>query len=149
MAMRMRSTETMIVAQPSSAENWYTTSFGVSLPLSLTQYLSMGSQDPSYFHIPSHLTKLKLARMHILPTSERMGKADRLLTEAKQLLEDYEGSIGLEERRTAEGLLAFTGDFQVGLEDKGIFGRHKQAQEYLERAQETHKMIEQLIFGLY
>jgi len=109
----------------------------------------MGSQDPSYFHIPSHLTKLKLARMHILPTSERMGKADRLLTEAKQLLEDYEGSIGLEERRTAEGLLAFTGDFQVGLEDKGIFGRHKQAQEYLERAQETHKMIEQLIFGLY
>jgi hypothetical protein len=35
-----------------------------------------------------------------------------------------------------------TGDFQAGLEDKGIFGRHKQAQEYLERAQETHKMIE-------
>ena len=43
--------------------------------------------------------------MRILPTSERVGKADRLLTEAKQLLEDYEGSIGLEERRTAEGLL--------------------------------------------
>jgi hypothetical protein len=35
-----------------------------------------------------------------------------------------------------------TCDFQAGLEDKGIFGRHKQAQEYLERAQETHKMIE-------
>jgi len=87
--------------------------------------------------------------MCILPTSERVGKANKLVTKAKQLLEDYEGSIGLEERRTAEGLLAFTGDFQAGLEDKGIFGRHKQAQEYLERAQETHKMIEQLIFGLY
>ena len=35
-----------------------------------------------------------------------------------------------------------TGDFQVGLESKGIFGRRKQAQEYLEKAQETHKMIE-------
>lgn len=35
-----------------------------------------------------------------------------------------------------------TGDFQAGLEDKGIFGRHKQAQEYLERAQETRKRIE-------
>jgi len=80
--------------------------------------------------------------MCILPTSERVGKANKLVTKAKQLLEDYEGSIGLEERRTAEGLLAFTGDFQAGLEDKGIFGRHKQAQEYLERAQETHKMIE-------
>jgi hypothetical protein len=44
--------------------------------------------------------------MRILPTSERVGKADRLLTEAKQLLEDCEGFIGLEERRTAEGLLA-------------------------------------------
>ena len=66
----------------------------------------MGSQDPSSFHIPSHITKLKLACMCILPTSERVGKADRLLTEAKQLLEDNEGSIGLEERRTAEGLLA-------------------------------------------
>lgn len=87
--------------------------------------------------------------MCILPTSERVGKADRLLTEAKQLLENYGGSIGLEERKTAEGLLAFTGDFQADLEDKGIFGRYKHAQEYLERAQETHKMIEQLIFGLY
>ncbi|KAI0274571.1 hypothetical protein BGY98DRAFT_1098869 [Russula aff. rugulosa BPL654] len=80
--------------------------------------------------------------MRILPTSERVGKADRLLTEAKQLLEDYEGSIGLDERRTAEGLLEITGDFQAGLEGKGIFGRRKQAQEYLEKAQETHKMIE-------
>jgi len=35
-----------------------------------------------------------------------------------------------------------TGDFKAGLEDKGIFGHYKQAQEYLERAQETHKMIE-------
>jgi hypothetical protein len=43
--------------------------------------------------------------MRILPTSERVGKANRLLMEAKQLLEDYDGSIGLEERRTAEGLL--------------------------------------------
>ena len=44
--------------------------------------------------------------MCILSTSERVEKADKLLTKAKQLLEDYEGSIGLEERRTAEGLLA-------------------------------------------
>lgn len=43
--------------------------------------------------------------MRILPISERVGKADRLLTETKQLLEDSEGSIGLDERRTAEGLL--------------------------------------------
>jgi hypothetical protein len=35
-----------------------------------------------------------------------------------------------------------TGDFQADLKDKGIFSRHKHAQEYLERAQETHKMIE-------
>jgi hypothetical protein len=35
-----------------------------------------------------------------------------------------------------------TGDFQAGLEDKGIFGRYKQAQAYLERAQETHKIVE-------
>ena len=61
--MRMRSTETMMVVQPSSAENKYTTytgasnfschdyrflrwtsQFGVLLPLSLTQYLSTGSQ---------------------------------------------------------------------------------------------------------
>ena len=34
------------------------------------------------------------------------------------------------------------GDFQAGLDERGIFGRHKQAQEYLERAQQTHKMIE-------
>ena len=66
----------------------------------------MGSQAPSLFRIPSHITKLKLTSMCILPTSERVGKADRLLTEAKQLLEDYESSMGLEERRTAEGLLA-------------------------------------------
>ena len=65
----------------------------------------MGSKDPSQFDIPSHITKLKSASMRILTTSERVGKADRLLTEAKQLLEDYEGSIGSEERRTAEGLL--------------------------------------------
>ena len=44
--------------------------------------------------------------MCILPTSERVGKANRLLTEAKQLLEDHKGSIGLDERQTAEGLLA-------------------------------------------
>jgi hypothetical protein len=78
----------------------------VSLPLSLTQYLSMGSQDPSYSDIPSHITKLKLANMHFLLTSEQVGRAERLLAEARQLLEDHEDSIGLEERRTAEGLLA-------------------------------------------
>ena len=59
-----------------------------------------------YFDLPSHITELKLVNMRILPTSERMGRADRLLTEAKQLLEDYEGSIGLDERMTAEGMLA-------------------------------------------
>lgn len=66
----------------------------------------MGSQDPSYSDIPSHLTKLELASMHIPLTSERVERADRLITEAKQLLEDHEDSMGLEERRTAEGLLA-------------------------------------------
>ena len=55
---------------------------------------------------PPTFKKPNLARMCILSTSERVGKADKLLTKAKQLLEDYEGSIGLEERKTAEGLLA-------------------------------------------
>jgi len=41
-----------------------------------------------------------------------------------------------------------TGDLQAGLEDKGIFSRHKQAQEYLERAQETRKMIEVQVAAL-
>jgi hypothetical protein len=44
--------------------------------------------------------------MRILFTSERVGRADRLLKEAKRLLEDYEDSIGLDERMTGEGLLA-------------------------------------------
>ncbi len=43
--------------------------------------------------------------MHIQLTSERVEKADRLLREAKRLLEEHDSSIGLEERRMAEGLL--------------------------------------------
>ena len=33
-------------------------------------------------------------------------------------------------------------DCRVGVEDKGVIGRHKQAQVYLDKAQETHKKIE-------
>lgn len=35
-----------------------------------------------------------------------------------------------------------TRDFRVGLEAKCVIGRHRQAQAYLDKAQETHKRIE-------
>jgi len=35
-----------------------------------------------------------------------------------------------------------TRDFRVGVEDKCVFARRRQAQAYLDKAQETHKRVE-------
>jgi hypothetical protein len=43
--------------------------------------------------------------LHILPTSERVGKANTLLTEAKQNLEEHGSTMELGSYQMAEGLL--------------------------------------------
>jgi hypothetical protein len=57
--------------------------------------------------VPSYSTPRTMAfiNAHILHTSERVGKADMLLQEAEQSLEEYGSTIGSENRKMAEGLL--------------------------------------------
>ena len=55
---------------------------------------------------------MKFIDLHILPTSESVGKANTLLTEAKQNLEEYGSTMGLGNYQIAEGLLAmYVADF--------------------------------------
>jgi len=78
-------------------------------------------------------------------TSERLGKADALLNKACLLLEEYRGVIGSENYAFAQGLVEVTRDFRVGLETKNVFSRYRQTQLYLDKAQETYKLIENFV----
>ena len=49
---------------------------------------------------------MEFINVHILHTSERVGKADILLQEAEQSLEEYGSTIDSDNRKMAEGLLA-------------------------------------------
>jgi hypothetical protein len=49
---------------------------------------------------------MKFIDLHILPTSESVGKANVLLTEAKQNLEEYGSTMDPGNYQMAEGLLA-------------------------------------------
>jgi len=49
---------------------------------------------------------MEFINAHILHTSERVGKADMLLQGAEQSLGEYGSTIGSENRKMAEGLLA-------------------------------------------
>ena len=63
----------------------------------ITRHLS------SIIHTPQ---RMEFINVHILHTSERVEKADMLLREAEQSLDEYGSAIGLENRKMAEGLLA-------------------------------------------
>jgi hypothetical protein len=49
---------------------------------------------------------MKFIDLHILPTSESVGKANILLKEAKQNLEEHGSTMDLGNYQMAEGLLA-------------------------------------------
>jgi len=87
--------------------------------------------------------------MPIINTTEQLGKADALLKEADKRLEEHRTSLDMHNYVMAQGLLTIAKDHRAGLEDKNMFGQHRQAQTYLDKAQETHRKIKELISGLY
>jgi hypothetical protein len=42
---------------------------------------------------------------------------------------------------TAFSFFESSNDYRAGLEDKDMYGRYQQAEEYLKKAKETHKAI--------
>lgn len=84
----------------------FVTLCGGCIPHPYLNRLSPGT--PSQPNIPSNPSprRMKLINVHMLSTSEQVEKANVLLTEARQHLEEYESSIGQDNHMMAEGLLA-------------------------------------------
>jgi len=86
--------------------------------------------------------------MGLWPTSQRLEEADGLLKKASLRLKENKNAIDSANLDMAQGLLEIARDYRDGLEDKSVFARYQQAQEYLEKVKETHNRIEQLTLGL-
>ncbi|KAI0252031.1 hypothetical protein BJV78DRAFT_386380 [Lactifluus subvellereus] len=82
-----------------------------------------------------------MPHLHVPHTMERVKEADTILENAKLRVEKYGNAIGPDNYHMARGLLTFTGDFRIGLDDNSMFGHPHKAQVYLDKARETEKNI--------